>query len=293
MSVISNDVLAVLARLRARMAGEDLSGRLKAREAAPPLRLRTRQRTDRAGVTRLLDEIEAAGHATAGLREEIADPASVDRAEAYGANVENFVGTAKVPMGVIGPLRVNGTEAGGDYMVPLATSEAALVASYARGAQLVGQAGGVAAAVDSHGVLRTPAFVFDGLFEAGAFIDWVATHADDLKRAAEATTRHGKLTLIEPYIEVDTVFLVCRYETADAAGQNMVTVATQALVDHALAHCLVPPRHAFIEANFSGDKKASYLGMSRGRGRKVSASVTIPHALLRRHLRVEPEALAA
>ena len=294
MGLIANDILSMLDRVRGRVERGEIKGDLRAgADGKRPARLRARQRADAADTARLWDALDATGCETAPGREAIGDPAALDAAPTYVANIERYIGTAKLPVGVIGPLRINGTEASGDYVVPLATTEAALVASYDRGAQLVTAAGGVSAAVLSHGVLRTPAFVFDGLYEAGSFVAWVVENADALKAAAEATTRHGRLLTIEPHIEVDTVFLICRYETGDAGGQNMVTVATQALVDHVTAHAPTPPRYAFVEANFSGDKKASYLGLSRGRGRKVSASVTIPNDTLRRHLRVEPDALAA
>lgn len=216
----------------------------------------------------------------------LADPLTLATLDAYGANIENMIGTVKLPLGVVGPLRVNGLNAQGDYSVPLATTEAALVASYARGADVITRSGGVAAAMLSEGVLRSPAFVFADIVEAGAFIGWAAENADRLRAAADATTRHGKLESIDPFIDNDTVFLVCRYTTGDAAGQNMVTIATEALCRTLLSDCPVQPRCWFIEGNFSGDKKASYLGLIAGRGRKVSASVTIPETLLRRCLHV-------
>jgi hydroxymethylglutaryl-CoA reductase (NADPH) len=220
------------------------------------------------------------------MRDTIADAATLAAAPAYAANVENMIGTIKVPVGVAGPLRVNGVHARGDFLLPLATTEAALVASYARGADLITRAGGASAAMLSEGVVRSPAFVFADIVEAGRFVAWAAENADTLRAAAEATTRHGKLVGIEPYIDNDTAFLVCRYTTGDAAGQNMVTIATDALCRAALAACPVPPRCWFIEGNLSGDKKASWLGLIAGRGRKVSASVVIPEALVERHLHV-------
>ena len=85
-------------------------------------------------VTKLLDRIDGEGYETAEFRRGIVDPASVATAEMYARNIENYVGTVKVPVGLVGPLRVNGLYANGDFLVPLATTEAALVASYARGA---------------------------------------------------------------------------------------------------------------------------------------------------------------
>ena len=135
--------------------------------------------------------------------------------------------------------------------------------------------------------------MFRGLLESGLFIDWVARRAETLKAVAESATRYGKLQSIEPFMDSDTVFLICRYSTGDAAGQNMVTVATEAICAHIAEHAPVKPRYAFIEGNFSGDKKASYLGMHMGRGRKVTASVELPYPLIERVLHVAPDALAA
>lgn len=200
-----------------------------------------------------------------------------------------MVGTVKLPLGIAGPLRVNGLHASGDYLVPLATTEAALVASYARGAEVVTRSGGAAAALLSEGVVRSPAFVFADMGDAGRFIAWAAAEAQALARAAEATTRNGRLEAIDPYLDNDTVFLVCRYTTGDASGQNMVTIATEAMCRRIAETCPVPIRHWFVEGNFSGDKKASYLGLLTGRGRKVSASVVMPDAVVTRLLHVTPE----
>ncbi|MEJ6397346.1 hydroxymethylglutaryl-CoA reductase [Yoonia sp. 208BN28-4] len=205
----------------------------------------------------------------------IADPETIRQAATYSPNIENFIGTVKVPVGVIGPLRINGLNASGDYHVPLATTEAALVASYGRGAYAASKAGGISTAVLYEGVIRTPAFVFDKLITAGLFVEWVVENVERLKSAAEATTRHGTLVSIEPILDNNVVFLICRYRTGDASGQNMVTIATHALCEEIAAQCDVLIDRWYIEGNFSGDKKASALGLLTGRGRKVSASVTL------------------
>jgi hydroxymethylglutaryl-CoA reductase (NADPH) len=276
--------------LRAKAATGDLGARLGAQpQRQLPQRLRARQHS----TPKTAEDIWQHLDADAEVRGELGDPLSLSRAEAYGHNIENFVGTVKVPVGVIGPLRVNGINAHGDFFIPLATTEAALVASYGRGADIASMAGGISAGMIGEGVLRTPAFVFSGLLESGLFIDWVARHAETLKTVAESTTRYGKLQSIEPFMDSDTVFLICRYSTGDAAGQNMVTVATEAICAHIAEHAPVKPRYAFIEGNFSGDKKASYLGMHMGRGRKVTASVELPYPLIERVLHVAPDALAA
>jgi hydroxymethylglutaryl-CoA reductase (NADPH) len=289
-SIISYNVVRMLDHLRASFTESDLRGRLNGRrEDARPPSLRGARRADRASIATLWAEMRERGTTTVEDERILADPDTLDAAEAYGANIENMIGTVKVPIGVVGPLRINGLNANGDFVVPLATTEAALVASYARGAEIASRSGGVSAAMLNEGVLRSPGFKFSDLVDAGLFIDWVARSSDDLKAAAEATTRYGKLVSLEPVMDYDIVFLLCRYTTGDASGQNMVTIATDALCRHIEAHCPVRPQHWFIEANFSGDKKSTYLGLMTGRGRKVTASVTIPRALVEQGLHVSVE----
>lgn len=212
---------------------------------------------------------------------------------AYTANVENMIGLAKLPIGIAGPLVVRGLHAHGEYLVPLATTEAALVASYARGCHVISRSGGAVAGLVSEGVLRSPAFVFDTILQVGEFVGWVAEQEAAIRRIVASTTRHGVLEEVEPTIDNDTVFLTFRYSTGDASGQNMVTIATDAVCRHLLDHSPVKPRHWFVEGNFSGDKKASHLGLIAGRGRKVSASVTIPEPALASLLQTTSEQMLA
>ena len=278
----------MLQTLRASLTNEMARERLSRRTAdATPLRP-VRSATAQS-IQALWHRLKKDGHASGEDEAVIADARTVETAALYSKNIENFIGTAKVPVGVIGPLRINGIHANGEFFVPLATSEAALVASYSRGADIITSAGGATAVMVSESVLRTPAFVFHDVLQAGLFIEWVVAHAEALRAAAEATTRHGKLVLIEPVIDNEVVFLLCRYTTGDASGQNMVTIATHALCLHIEANTPIKPRHWFLEANFSGDKKASYLGLLTGRGRKVTASVLIPDELVERKLHTSIE----
>jgi hydroxymethylglutaryl-CoA reductase (NADPH) len=212
------------------------------------------------------------------------DETAHDEQDVYARNIESFIGCARVPIGVIGPLRINGVHAKGDYYVPLATTEAALVASYGRGARLLSAAGGASAALLAEAMHRAPGFAFASLTDAGRFVAWVMAEHDRLKAAADATTRHGKLISISPHIEGDHVYLLCSYTTGDAAGQNMVTIATDALCRAILDQCPVQPLFWFVEANFSGDKKASALSFLSVRGRKATASVELDGAMIESHL---------
>ena len=281
--IVPFHVMRLLERIRARFDVEQVVQTLSAKNHEIK-RLRPARHATHKNAQRFWDRIIAEGNMRQGDQAEILDDLTAASIETYGSNIENMIGTVKVPVGLIGPLRVNGMNANGDFLVPLATTEAALVASYGRGADVTASAGGIAAALLYDGVLRTPAFRFKSMAETGVFIDWVVQHADEIRQIAETTTRFGKLISLEPTMDNDICFLLCRYKTGDASGQNMVTIATSAICKFIEDQCPIKPVNWYVEGNYSGDKKASALGVITGRGAKVSASVTIPAAIVERKL---------
>lgn len=210
---------------------------------------------------------------------------------AFQRSIENFVGTVQVPVGVAGPLRVNGLHAQGDHWVPLATTEAALVASYARGCTAITDAGGCATLVTGEGVTRSPGFLFDTAADAAAAGVWIIENVEALRAAAATTTRHGRLDDVRFTLEGSTLYVHCDYFTGDAAGQNMVTLATQAVCERIVAGLPRPPRRWFVEANMSGDKKASAHAFQHVRGRKVVAEIALPAPLVAARLRTTADAM--
>src|SRR5438067_757563 len=107
-------------------------------------------------------------------------------------NIEQFVGVAQVPIGLAGPLLVNGEHAQGEFYVPLATAEGTLVASYNRGMRLLYEAGGVTTTILDDRMQRAPVFIFKSAREARGFCRWLDAHFDEIKAAAESTTRSGE-----------------------------------------------------------------------------------------------------
>jgi hydroxymethylglutaryl-CoA reductase (NADPH) len=206
--------------------------------------------------------------------------------------VENFIGYTHLPVGVIGPLRINGLFAEGDFYVPLATTEGALVASYHRGAHVVSRNGGVRALCISESISRAPAFTFESVVDAGLFIEWAVSQLETFKTLAAETTRHGKLIDVRPALNSNTAFLIFEYKTGDAAGQNMVTAATNHICQWIEEHCPFKPRHWYVEGNLSGDKKATMLSFLSHRGRKVVAEAVLDKADVKRFLHSSPEEMA-
>jgi hydroxymethylglutaryl-CoA reductase (NADPH) len=203
-------------------------------------------------------------------------------------NVEQFIGVAQVPIGLAGPLRVNGEYANGDFYVPLATAEGTLVASYNRGMRLLHEAGGVTTTILDDRMQRAPAFVFPSAREARAFGDWLRDNFDAIKTAAESTTKSGKLQDIEQYSASRILFCRFNYTTGDAAGQNLTGKATQAACRW-IADNYDGIEHWYLESNFATDKKSSQVNMLRTRGKRVVAEAVIPNELVERIMRSNTE----
>ena len=205
-------------------------------------------------------------------------------------NVESFVGVAHMPVGLPGTLRVLGEHALGEFLVPLATTEGTLVASYNRGIKVLNLAGGVTCTVTGDGMQRAPVFVFRSAREARAFRDWLPENLETIRRIAEATSSFARLVNIEPYLSNNFVYLRFCYTTGDAAGQNMVGKATLAACGWILGQVDDVVRF-YLESNLATDKKFSHINVLSTRGKQVTAEATIPRAVLAEHLRADPEAL--
>ena len=199
-------------------------------------------------------------------------------------NVEHFTGVAQVPIGIAGPLLVNGEHAQGEFYVPLATTEGTLVASYNRGMKTLREAGGVKTTILDDAMQRAPAFVFDSAREARAFGEWLKDHFGGIKQAAESTTRIGRLRGIEQYSASRILFTRFDYTTGDAAGQNLTGKATAAACAWITAN-YTGITNFYLESNFATDKKSSQVNILRTRGKRVVAEATIPAALIETHLR--------
>ena len=228
---------------------------------------------------------------TTGVRPHHLFATTISAPETRG-NIEHFVGAAQVPVGIAGPVRVNGEHVQGEVLVPMATTEGTLVASYNRGMKALTLAGGVTTTVLDDRMQRAPVFAFDSARESRAFADFVRAHTEDLRAAAAATTRHGELIQVECYLASHLAFLRFDFRTGDAAGQNMVGKATFAACSWLLER--VPGvRRFFLEGNLATDKKASHINLLHTRGKRVVAECVLPRHVLSQVLRVDPSSLLA
>ena len=205
-------------------------------------------------------------------------------------NVESFIGTAQVPIGVAGPLLVNGEHAQGEFLVPLATTEGTLVASYNRGMKLCREAGGVTTTILDDRMQRAPVFSFANARDMREFREWLEGHFAEVAAAAEATTRSGKLVDVQMFPVSKLLYTRFNYTTGDAAGQNMTGKATFAAC--AWIKQNYPGEVRFLlEGQFATDKKTSVVNMLHTRGKRVVAEITLPAALVEKHMNVTTDKL--
>ena len=203
-------------------------------------------------------------------------------------NCEHFTGVAQIPLGIAGPLRIEGEHARGDFLVPLATTEGTLVASYNRGMHTLNAAGGAKCTIMEDAMQRAPVFVFPDARRGRAFIEFVRANFPQVAQMAETTSNVARLLEIEAYSANRMVYLRFDFNTGDAAGQNMVTKATYAACKWLLRHFPGVERF-YLESNLATDKKPSRINTLRTRGKRVTAEAIIPRDVLHERMRVWPE----
>jgi len=204
-------------------------------------------------------------------------------------SIEGLLGFARVPLGVAGPVRINGRAAQGDFFVPLATSEGTLVASFQHAFNAINRSGGAGALCGDEQVSRAPCFEFANLAEAHAFARWLPSHLTILQEVTASTSRYCRLRGLQASVVANTVYALFEYSTGDAAGQNMVTLATQALCSRILLDTPHAPRSWLVESMLSGDKRATPMAFRAARGRNVSAELVLHPKQISRYWRTDPE----
>lgn len=215
---------------------------------------------------------------------------SLDMEEAMKKNIENPIGAIQIPVGIAGPLKINGEYAEGEYYVPLATSEGALVASVNRGCSTITQSGGANVRIIDDKMTRAPVIKAESVTEAMELKKWIENHFNELKEAAESTTSHGKLLKIDPVVIVGR-YLYPRfvYSTGDSMGMNMVTIATESalslLSKETGAHVIA------LSGNVCVDKKPAALNLIEGRGKTLVAEIVVPKEIVNKKLKTTPAAI--
>lgn len=223
--------------------------------------------------------------------EYVADEQSVRDAEKYQNNTENYIGTIKYPVGVIGPLTVKGEHANKDYYVPFATHEGALIASYSRGAKAITEAGGCNVRIKTRAMLRAPVFIFKNINDANDFYRFA--RAPEMKEKlskylVSKISSHSKITSLRIFQTDRKVHISIGIDSDNAAGQNMVTYAGD-LIMRVMKEWYTPGiPEAYIEGGFNAGKRVSVLHTLLGKGHSVVVDAIIPKEVVQKTLHTTP-----
>lgn len=202
--------------------------------------------------------------------------------EAASKNVENMIGSTQIPLGFAGPVTINGDHAAGRFLVPLATTEGALIASISRGMSVTEESGGIRAKVFWDAMTRAPIFRVRDLAHSAEVMDWITDNMGLINEAVGRTTSHGKLIDIEMLPNGRSLYLRFVYATGDAMGMNMATIATEAasrLIEEKTGATMIS-----VSGNMCSDKKAAAINIVKGRGKTVVAEALIPVEIVDRRL---------
>ena len=194
--------------------------------------------------------------------------------EEASKNIENMIGAIQIPVGFAGPVCINGEYAQGEFLVPMATTEGALVASVSRGMSVITSTGGAGVKTFGDYMTRAPVLRVRDLEHACQVIQWIDAHGEELEAAVASTTSHGRLARIEKFPTGRSLYLRLSYETGDAMGMNMATIASEAVckaIEEATGAQMVS-----VSGNMCADKKAAAINMIEGRGKTVVAEALIP-----------------
>jgi hydroxymethylglutaryl-CoA reductase len=210
--------------------------------------------------------------------------------------LENVIGLAKVPVGVAGPLLIHGEDVNGYELLPMATTEGALIASATRGATALTRSGGVWAVSQQQKISRAPVFYLRTGREATVLLDWLESNQTRLQSQIEEYSQHAKLLRLEGQQCGKMLTVQFVYTTGDAAGQNMTTSVTWHACRWALEQIKKELPHIevedfVIEGNRTGDKKAAHSHFLQTRGIAAQAETWIPESVLKSVLKLDSQTL--
>eukprot|EP00758_Cryptobia_borreli_P006270 Tbor_TRINITY_DN5108_c0_g1::TRINITY_DN5108_c0_g1_i1::g.26237::m.26237/K00021/HMGCR; hydroxymethylglutaryl-CoA reductase (NADPH) len=209
-----------------------------------------------------------------------------DWSKVMGQNCENVIGYVPIPIGLAGPIIIDGIE----VPLPMATTEGALVASTHRGARAINQSGGCTAIVLSEGMTRAPLVSLDSLSEVARLKEFCVDEFENIKKAFESTTRFGKLISLKLAVAGRKVHLRFRAHTGDAMGMNMVTKGVEQSL-RLIKDSFPSMTLLSLSGNYCADKKPSAINWIEGRGKSVVAEAIVKREIVEKVLKTRVEDL--
>jgi NADP-dependent 3-hydroxy-3-methylglutaryl-CoA reductase len=216
-------------------------------------------------------------------------PKSMFAPENVAGNIENYIGSVQIPVGIAGPIRISGTYAHGFIPVPIATTERTLVNSICRGARACNISGGIMARVTGQNIIRTPVFFCRDMYGAINLEKWITNNTAQIIAVAESITSIAKIRYIKPSAYGDSVYVKLIYTTGDSSGWNMTSsctwMACEFIAGQAGSMTAMKYEGYNLESNMSGVKKANFQSLSQGIGVSAMASCFLSEETIRQVLR--------
>ncbi|KAE8686828.1 3-hydroxy-3-methylglutaryl-coenzyme A reductase 2 [Hibiscus syriacus] len=211
-----------------------------------------------------------------------------------GQCCEMPIGYVQIPVGIAGPLLLNGRE----YSVPMATTEGCLVASTNRGCKAIHLSGGASSVLLKDGMTRAPVVRFGTAKRAADLKLYLEDplNFETLAVAFNRSSRFARLQGIKCAIAGKNLYLRFVCSTGDAMGMNMVSKGVQNVLDFLQTDF---PDMDTIKlcgflmeiGNFCSDKKPAAVNWIEGRGKSVVCEAIIKGDVVREVLKTSVESL--
>lgn len=208
----------------------------------------------------------------------------------HGACCENVIGTLPLPLGVAGPLTIDGQP----YFIPMATTEGVLVASASRGAKAINAGGGAVTVLTGDGMTRGPCVGFPTLARAAAAKVWLDSDEGKhiMTTAFNSTSRFARLQHLKTALAGTYLYIRFKTTTGDAMGMNMISKGVEKALNILSTECGFDDMATIsVSGNFCTDKKSAALNWIDGRGKSIVAEAIIPGDVVRNVLKSDVDAM--
>jgi hydroxymethylglutaryl-CoA reductase (NADPH) len=196
-----------------------------------------------------------------------------------GQCCENVVGYTPIPVGIAGPLRIDGEA----LPIPMATTEGALVASTSRGCKALNAGGGVTTVLNADAMTRGPALEFPSIVMCNAAKQWIDSEqgSQAIKAAFNSTSRFARLLHLKAAMAGRTLYVRFATQTGDAMGMNMISKGTERALEMMMTDHFPEMKVVALSGNYCTDKKPAAINWIEGRGKSVVAEGIVPGHVVR------------
>ncbi|GIJ83908.1 hypothetical protein Asppvi_002739 [Aspergillus pseudoviridinutans] len=224
-----------------------------------------------------------------GLEDSKAPYQNYDYTVVHGACCENVIGYLPLPVGVAGPLVIDGQ----NYFIPMATTEGVLVASASRGCKAINAGSGAVTVINADGMTRGPCLAFPSLSRAAEAKQWIDSDEGKkiLTTAFNSTSRFARLQGLKSAQAGTYLYVRFKSTTGDAMGMNMISKGVEKALEVMKEHGFSDMATISVTGNYCVDKKSAAINWTDGRGKSVVAEALIPGDTVRSVLKTDVNAL--